>query len=154
MTRPPLEVADVVQRYGAAYLARYRSTLSPEQQRALRAIALCRTGALGGHKPQCEQCGHEEIAYTSCRNRHCPKCQGMARAAEVLEVPYYFQTVVRESRETIPLIFWTVPSCGRSITAAFPLTANCATPGDRGGLATMGGGGHPDDGPWPARRCL
>ena len=95
MTRPPLEVADVVQQYGAASRARYGSTFSLEQHRALRAIAVCRTAALGGHATQCDQCGHEEISYNSCRNRHCPKCHGAAQAAwlaarerEVLDVPY------------------------------------------------------------------
>jgi hypothetical protein len=95
MTRPPLEVADVVHQYGDAFLARYGATLSGEQHRALRAIASCRTATLGGHKTQCDQCGHEEISYNSCRNRHCPKCHGAAQAAwlaarerEVLDVPY------------------------------------------------------------------
>jgi hypothetical protein len=88
-------VADVVRQHGAAYLARYGSTLSPEQHRALRAIAVCRTAALGGHATQCEQCGHLEITYNSCGNRHCPKCPGRAQAAwlaareaELLDVPY------------------------------------------------------------------
>ena len=61
MNRPALEVADVVRQYGAASLARYGATLSPEQHRALRAIAVCRTAALGGHATQCERCGHLEI---------------------------------------------------------------------------------------------
>src|SRR5262249_23311718 len=81
MSRPALEVADVVRQYGAAYLARYGATVSPEQHRALRAIAVCRTAALGGHATQCEQCGHLEITYNSCGNRHCPKCPGRAQAA-------------------------------------------------------------------------
>jgi hypothetical protein len=95
MNRPALEVADVVRQYGAAYLARYGSTLSTEQHRALRAIAVCRTAALGGHATQCEQCGHREITYNSCGNRHCPKCPGRAQAAwltareaDLLDVPY------------------------------------------------------------------
>jgi len=95
MTRPALEVADIVQQYGDAFLARYGATLSGGQQWALRAIATCRTAVLGGHKTQCDQCGHEEISYNSCRNRHCPKCHGAAQAAwlaarerEVLDVPY------------------------------------------------------------------
>ena len=95
MTRPPLEVADVVHQYGDAFLERYGATLSGEQHRALRAIARCRTATLGGHKTQCDQCGHEDISYNSCRNRHCPKCHGAAQAAwladrerEVLDVPY------------------------------------------------------------------
>jgi hypothetical protein len=107
MNRPTLAVADVVRQYGAAYLARYGSTVSPEQHRALRAIALCRTAALGGHATQCDQCGHLEITSNSCGNRHCPKCPGRAQAAwlaarerEVLDVPYYFQTVVMLHRFT------------------------------------------------------
>jgi Transposase zinc-binding domain/Putative transposase len=95
MSRPQLEVAEVVYQYGAAFLARYGHTLSGVQQRALRAIALCRTAALGGHIAQCDQCGHEVQAYNSCRNRSCPKCHGAAQAAwlaarerEVLETPY------------------------------------------------------------------
>jgi hypothetical protein len=95
MNRPALEGADVVRQYGAASLACYGSTLSPEQHRALRAMAVCRTAALGGHATQCEQCGHLEITYNSCGNRHCPKCPGRAQAAwraareaELLDVPY------------------------------------------------------------------
>src|SRR5207302_11356922 len=81
MSRPPLEVAEVVRQHGAAFLARYGPTLSGEQHRALRAIALCRTAALGGHITQCDHCGHEEHAYNSCRHRSCPKCHGAAQAA-------------------------------------------------------------------------
>jgi hypothetical protein len=95
MNRPPLEVAAIVHQYGAAFLARYGAILSSEQHRTLRAIALCRTAALGGHKAPCDQCGHEEISSNSCRNRHCPTCHGAAQAAwlaarerEVLDVPY------------------------------------------------------------------
>jgi len=95
MSRPPLEVADVVRQHGAAFLARYGPTLSGEQQRALRAIVLCRTAALGGHITQCDHCGHEAQAYNSCRHRSCPKCHGAAQATwlaarerEVLATPY------------------------------------------------------------------
>jgi len=95
MSRPPLEVAEVVRQHGAAFLARYGHTLSGAQHRALRAIALCRTAALGGHITQCDHCGHEVQAYNSCRHRSCPKCHGAAQAAwlaarehEVLETPY------------------------------------------------------------------
>jgi hypothetical protein len=95
MTRPLLEVADVVRQYGADYLTRYGAVTSTAQRRVLQAIAQCRTAVLGGHKAQCDRCGHEEISYNSCRNRHCPKCQGSAQAAwlaarerELLEVPY------------------------------------------------------------------
>jgi hypothetical protein len=95
MSRPPLEVADVVRQHGAAFLDRYGQTLSGAQHRALRAIALCRTAALGGHITQCDDCGHEVQAYNSCRHRSCPKCHGAAQATwlaarerEVLETPY------------------------------------------------------------------
>src|SRR5437764_7209674 len=95
MSRPPLEVADVVRQYGDAFLERYGPTLSGAQHRALRAIALCRTAALGGHITQCDDCGHEVQAYNSCRNRSCPKCHGAAQATwlaaregEVLNTPY------------------------------------------------------------------
>jgi hypothetical protein len=95
MSRPPLEVADVVHQHSTAFLARYGHTLCGEQHRALRAIALCRTAALGGHITQCDSCGHEAQAYNSCRHRSCPKCHGAAQAAwlaaregEVLDTPY------------------------------------------------------------------
>ncbi len=95
MSRPPLEVADVVRQHGTAFLDRYGPTLSGEQHRALRAIAVCRTAALGGHITQCDHCGHEVQAYNSCRHRSCPKCHSAAqatwlaaRAGEVLETPY------------------------------------------------------------------
>ena len=96
MTRPRLEVADVFRRHGDAFLDRYGGTLSSEQRRALRDIAACRTAALGGHVEECDQCGHQQIAYNSCRNRHCPKCQATAaaewmeaREAELLPVEYF-----------------------------------------------------------------
>jgi hypothetical protein len=79
-TRPAVEVAEVIRQYGEAFLAQYGSTLTADQRRALRALAACRTAALGGHVQRCADCGHERIAYNSCRNRHCPKCQALARA--------------------------------------------------------------------------
>jgi hypothetical protein len=75
---PPFEVADIVRAYGAVFRATH--TVSHEQTRVLRAIAQCRTAALGGHVEQCVSCGTERVCYDSCRNRHCPKCQGRARA--------------------------------------------------------------------------
>jgi hypothetical protein len=79
--RPPWEVADVVRAHGAAFLARQGAALSTGQRRALAEVAACRTAALGGHVQRCGACGHEAIAYNSCRNRHCPKCQGSRTAA-------------------------------------------------------------------------
>jgi hypothetical protein len=81
MTRPALEVADVLREYGSAYLEAYGDVTSAEQRRVLRDLQRCRTAALGGHVEECDCCGHRLVAYNSCRNRHCPKCQGCARAA-------------------------------------------------------------------------
>ena len=94
--RPGLEVADVFRGEAAGFLQRYGSTLSVQQKRVLADIQACRTAAMGGHARTCDHCRHREIAYNSCRNRHCPKCQAMARAewlkqreAELLPVPYF-----------------------------------------------------------------
>ncbi len=94
MPRPGLEVADVVRRYGLAYRAAH--ACSRAQERVLRAIAACRTAALGGHLEQCDACGHQRPAYNSCANRHCPKCQTLARTrwlearrAELLGAAYF-----------------------------------------------------------------
>jgi hypothetical protein len=76
--RPPLEVADIFRQHG--YEFRLMHSLSPEQRRVMRAIERCRTASLGGHVEQCDACGHQRIAYNSCRNRHCPKCQSLAKA--------------------------------------------------------------------------
>ena len=79
--RPKWEVADVIRRDGQAFLDRRESSLSFAQQRVLRELALCRTAALGGHVEECSGCAHRVISYNSCRNRHCPKCQGGQRSA-------------------------------------------------------------------------
>jgi hypothetical protein len=78
--RPTLEVGDVIRSHGAAFRARYGGLLSAAQHKALRDLAACRTAALGGHVAHCLDCGRDRIAYNSCRNRHCPKCQALARA--------------------------------------------------------------------------
>jgi hypothetical protein len=86
----------VFRRYGDAYRQRHGTSLSTAQRRAMSAIERCRTAALGGHVERCDGCGHQRIAYNSCRNRNCPKCQSLARAqwledrqAELLPVPYF-----------------------------------------------------------------
>ena len=96
MTRPLLEVADVIRTFGSAFEAEYGHTLSPAQKQAMTAIVRCRTAALGGHVEACDGCGHRRVAYNSCRNRHCPKCQAAARAAwldrqaqDLLPVEYF-----------------------------------------------------------------
>ena len=95
MDKPRLEVADVLREHGESY-RQQAAALSPEQSRVMHAVQVCRTAALGGHRRQCDRCGHEVIAYNSCRNRHCPKCQSLAKArwlearrAELLPVDYY-----------------------------------------------------------------
>ena len=94
-----LEVADVFRTHEKEFLVRWGHVLGTHQRKAFAAIRDCRTAALGGHVEyveQCDTCGHRAISYNSCRNRHCPKCQAMARArwlaereAEVLPVPYF-----------------------------------------------------------------
>jgi hypothetical protein len=80
MSRPPLEVADLIRTAGAAFFERNRHWLSCKHVQVLLAIARCRTAALGGHLDECTRCGHRAtISYNSCRNRHCPKCQTAAR---------------------------------------------------------------------------
>jgi hypothetical protein len=76
--RPALEVADIVRLHGEAFVRAH--VLSPDQHAVLRAIARCRTAALGGHVDVCDECGYAAVAYNSCRNRHCPKCQAVAQA--------------------------------------------------------------------------
>lgn len=78
--RPALEVADVLREHGEAFLAKHGGWLTAAQRQALPDLARCRTAALGGHVEQCLDCGHERIAYNSCRNRHCRKCQVLSRA--------------------------------------------------------------------------
>jgi len=91
-----LEVADIFRRHGEAFRQAHAGHLGCVERRIMGAITACRTAALGGHVEQCDDCGTTRIAYNSCRNRHCPKCQGLARAqwlaerqAELLPVPYF-----------------------------------------------------------------
>jgi len=96
MSRPGLEVADIFRAHGATWRTANAGHLGLGQLKVMSAIERCRTAALGGHVARCEDCAHEHIAYNSCRNRHCPKCQGAAaktwlaaRQAELLPVDYY-----------------------------------------------------------------
>ena len=98
MEKPSLEVADIFRRYGEQYRKKYGANMSAQQFRVMREIEICRTAVLGGHVKACdnESCDHWEISYNSCRNRHCPKCQSMAKArwlsarqTELLPVDYY-----------------------------------------------------------------
>jgi predicted Zn-ribbon and HTH transcriptional regulator len=94
--RPALEVADIFRDHGPAWRSANAGHVSLGQLKVMAAIESCRTAALGGHVARCEDCAYTTIAYNSCRNRHCPKCQGAAakqwlteRQAELLPAPYY-----------------------------------------------------------------
>src|SRR5258708_22919360 len=96
LPRPALEVADILRGHGPAWRQANAGHVSLGQLKAMSAIEACRTAALGGYAARCEDCSHTAIAYRSCRNRHCPKCQGAearewlaAREAELLPLPYY-----------------------------------------------------------------
>jgi hypothetical protein len=113
--RPALEVADVIRQYGDEFLGRYGDMLSAAQHKALRDLSMCRTAALGGHVEQCLDCGAERIAYNSCRNRHCPKCQALARA----------HWLDQQAKHLLPV---RVPSC-RVHTAGRAGRADAGEPG-------------------------
>jgi hypothetical protein len=134
MSRPSLEVADVFRRYGATFLQAFGDALSHAQRRVMNAIEACRTGALGGHVEECDQCGHHRNAYNSCRNRHCPKCQSLARAqwledrrAELLPVGYFHVVftlpaaiaaiALQNKREVYNLLFRATAETLRTIAA-------------------------------------
>ena len=96
MSKPKLEVADIFRRHGEAWRTANAGHVSLTQRRVMTAIEICRTAALGGHVERCEDCAHTRIAYNSCRNRHCPKCQWRAaerwltaREADLLPAPYF-----------------------------------------------------------------
>ena len=96
MDRPRFEVADLFRCYGADYRQKHGASMSVAQRRVMTAIELCRTAVLGGHLEQCDHCGHQRNAYNSCANRHCPKCQSLARAkwledrhSELLNTQYF-----------------------------------------------------------------
>jgi hypothetical protein len=109
--RPDLEVADIFRGAGSAYRAAHAGHLSLQQLKVMTAIEQCRTAALGGHVEACEDCGHWRLAYNSCRNRHCPKCQGAAarawlaeREADLLPVGY-FHVVFTLPAEIVAITF-------------------------------------------------
>jgi len=132
-----LEVADVVREYGDEFLKQWGHTLSPQQRKALHDIGVCRTAALGGHIEECDDCAHRLIAYNSCRNRHCPRCQSAAReqwlaerAKELLPVPYCHvvftipqqlaPVTLQNQRVCYGLLFRAVSETLQEIAAEFP----------------------------------
>jgi hypothetical protein len=109
MNRPPLEVADIVRCAGQSFIERSHQWINGQHEKVLLAITRCRTAALGGHRDQCSDCGHIAISYNSCRNRHCPRCQGnarlrwlQARERELLPTQYV-HVVFTLPRELAPL---------------------------------------------------
>lgn len=129
-----LELADVFRRHGDAYRRAHDGRLGRVERRVMSAIALCRTAALGGHVERCADCGLVRHAYNSCRNRHCPKCQGQARAewlaarqAELLPVPYFHVVftlpapvaeIAFQNKETVyAILFRTAAETLRTIAA-------------------------------------
>src|SRR5213079_3519241 len=111
MLRPKLEVADIFRDHGAAWRSANAGHVSLGQLKVMSAIESCRTAALGGHVARCEKCEHTEISYNSCRNRHCPKCQGAAakdwlaaREADLLPVGY-FHLVFTLPAEIAPIAY-------------------------------------------------
>ena len=111
MRRPRLEVADVFRQHGAAWRRANAGHVSLGQLQVMAAIEHCRTAALGGHVERCRDCGHSRISYNSCRNRHCPKCQGAAakdwlaaRQADLLPVDY-FHVIFTLPAEIAPIAY-------------------------------------------------
>src|ERR1700746_128551 len=105
MDRPRLEVADIFRCYGTDYRQKHGASMSMAQRRVMTAIEGCRTAVLGGHLEQCDQCGDQRNAYNSCANRHCPKCQSLARAqwledrqSELLDTQYFHVGSLYRSR--------------------------------------------------------
>ncbi len=107
MTRPALEVADIFRGHGAAWRDANRGHVSLDQLKVMNAIESCRTAALGGHVARCEDCAHTAVAYNSCRNRHCPKCQGAA-AREWMAgsgLPVGYQAIAASGRDRTAITF-------------------------------------------------
>ena len=119
--RPALEVADIFRRHGEAWRQARQGHLSLGQLKVMSAIERCLSAELGGHVLHCQACGHDEIAYNSCRNRHCPKCQGnaarrwlKARQADLLPVEYYHVVFTCRHRSLpLPITIrrWSVGCC-------------------------------------------
>ena len=136
MARSGLEVADVFRRYGEAFRDNHGASLCTAQRRVMSAIELCRTAALGGHVEHCDRCDHQRICYNSCRDRHCPKCQSLARAqwledrrSELLDTQYFhvvftvpqlIATIGLQNKETVYNILFRAASETLRTIAADP----------------------------------
>src|ERR1035437_6039133 len=132
MARPALEIADIFRDYGPAWRKANTGHVSLGQLKVMSAIESCRTVALGGHVMRCEDCLHTQIAYNSCRNRHCPKCQGSQalewmkqRKSELLDVPYFHVVFTLPARIPAPA---TDQSCAATSSANTLIGAGCPRP--------------------------
>jgi hypothetical protein len=174
MARPRLEVADVFRAHGAAWRKANAGHVSLSQLKVMSAIETCRTAALGGHVERCEDCAHERVAYNSCRNRHCPKCQGAAarqwledREAELLPVSYYhvvftlpaaiaavYDLLFRTAAETLTAIAADPKHLGARIglTAVLHTWGSAMTHHPHVHVIVPGGGLSPDRSRWIACR--
>src|ERR1700678_3913890 len=128
MSRPTLEVADIFRDHGAAWRRANVGHVSLDQMKVMSAIERCRTAALGGHVARCEDCAHTVIAFNSCRNRHCPKCQGTAakewlaaREADLLPVGYFHVVF------TLPAAIADIAYQNKAVVYDILLTASAAT---------------------------
>jgi Putative transposase/Transposase zinc-binding domain len=128
MSCPVLEVADIFRDHGAAWRRANAGHVSLEQMKVMSAIERCRTAALGGHVARCEGCAHTVIAYNSCRNRHCPKCQGAAatewlaaREADLLPVGYFHVVF------TLPAAIADIAYQNKAVVYDILFTASAAT---------------------------
>jgi len=154
MDRPKLEVADIFRRYGEAYRQNYSASLAPAQRRVMTAIEVCRTAALGGHLERCDSCPYERPCYDSCRDRHCPKCQSLARAewverrkAQILQTHYFhvvftlpeqIAAIAYQNKDLVYGILFRATAATLSTIAADPNVwgqrsafSPCCTPGGR-----------------------
>ena len=134
MRRTNLEVADIFCEYGKAYRHKFGTSTNSQQWRTMHAIKICRTAELGGHIDRCDHCEHYVISYNSCRNRHCPKCQSLAKAewleartSELLPVDYFHvvftipvvlnQIALQNKREVYDILFKAVAKTLLTIAA-------------------------------------
>lgn len=184
MSRSLLEVADIFRGHGAAWRDANRGHISLGQLKVMSAIENCRTAALGGHVARCDnaECGHAAIAYNSCRNRHCPKCQGAAarewleeREAELLPVPYFhvvftlpseiadiayqnkaviYDLLLKASAETLTTIAADPKHMGAriAITSVLHTWGSAMTHHPHVHMIVPGGGISPDGSRWIARK--
>ena len=134
MSRPSLEVADIFRDHGPAWRQTNAGHISPGALKVMSAIERCRTAALGGHVTRCDACEHTEIAYNSCRNRHCPKCQGKVakdwlaeRQAELLPVAY-FHVVFTVPTEIGDIAYQKRPSYITSCSKPLPIPCSPSAP--------------------------